>query len=77
MATATKTRGTQKLLLSPEEVAEALGIGPTSARGMIRDGELRGLRVGRLVKVPVSELEAYIERRLQEADERSGGNGPH
>jgi excisionase family DNA binding protein len=77
VATETKSRGAEQLLYSPEEVAQALGVGPTFARGLIREGELRGVRIGRLLKVPVTEVEAYIARRVQEADERAGGNGPH
>jgi excisionase family DNA binding protein len=61
VTTETKSRGAERLLYSPEEVAQALGVGPTFARGLIREGELRDIRIGRLLKVPVTEVEAYIE----------------
>jgi excisionase family DNA binding protein len=89
MATATKKRGAPKLLLSPQEVADSLGVGATFARGLIKDGDLRGVKVGRLTKVPVSEVERYVlgssrpgvrfaslRRRGPQARSRAGTCGP-
>jgi excisionase family DNA binding protein len=73
MATATKSRGADKLLLSPEEVAEVLGVGPTFARDLIRRGELPSVRMGRLVKVPTVAIERYISRLLEA--EQAGTSG--
>jgi excisionase family DNA binding protein len=49
-----------KLLLRPEEVAEALGISKSKAYQMIRSGELPSvvLTGGRLVRVPAVALTA-------------------
>lgn len=49
-----------KLLLRPEEVAEALGISKSKAYQLIRSGDLPSivLKGGRLVRVPAAALAA-------------------
>ncbi len=34
-------------LLSPEEVAELLGVTPNTVRAWLRDGSLKGIKLGR------------------------------
>jgi excisionase family DNA binding protein len=50
-----------KLALTPVEAASALGMSRDSFDRYVRD-ELRLVRKGRLVLVPVSELEQWIDR---------------
>jgi excisionase family DNA binding protein len=50
-----------RLALSVEEAAEALSISRDTFDREVRD-ELRLVRVGRRLLVPVSELERYLER---------------
>jgi excisionase family DNA binding protein len=49
-------------MLTPEQAAAALGIGRTTAYALIKSGELRSLRIGRLRRVPADEIDAYTAR---------------
>lgn len=50
-----------RLALTPAEAASAIGISEDSFNRHVRD-ELRLVRRGRLVLVPVSELERWLDR---------------
>lgn len=50
------------ILLRVEEVARRLQIGRTKAYELIDTRELRSVRIGRAVRVPVAELHAYVSR---------------
>ena len=66
---------TQRLLLNVNEVASLLGCGRTYVYGMIQQGEPPVVKLGRLTRVPVSELEEFIRKQvfLQEGDLESNG----
>ncbi len=49
-----------KLLLTIPEAAELLGIGKTLAWSLVQQGELPSVRLGRLVRIPRVELEAWV-----------------
>jgi excisionase family DNA binding protein len=49
--------------LSPEEIAEALGIVPATVREWLKKGELKGMKLGRLWRVKESDLEAFLESK--------------
>jgi excisionase family DNA binding protein len=49
-------------LLSSKEVAAILGIAPRTVRRRCEDGDLRHLRIGKLIKIPESALNAYMRR---------------
>jgi excisionase family DNA binding protein len=51
-----------RVMLTPEQAAEALGIGRTTVFALIKNGELRSLLIGRLRRVPADEIDAYTER---------------
>jgi excisionase family DNA binding protein len=55
----------ERLLLSPDQVAEALGIGRSRTYALIAQGDLPSIRVGRLIRVPVDRLRAWIEAKDQ------------
>lgn len=57
-----------KLLLSMDEVAESLGCGKTHAYSLIADGHIKSVKIGRLRKVPSSELERYVQALLDSQD---------
>ena len=57
----------EKLLLSPEEVAEALGVCRSRVYDLMRSCELVSFRIGRVRRVPVAALRAYVERLTDEA----------
>lgn len=50
-----------KRLLTPEEVAERLAVTPRSIRIWLRQGKLKGVRVGRLWRIRERDLEAFLE----------------
>jgi excisionase family DNA binding protein len=50
------------LLLKPEEAAEALGIARTRVYQLMRVGELRSVKIGKLRRIPVAALQAYVEQ---------------
>jgi excisionase family DNA binding protein len=57
----------EKLLLSPEEAAEALGVGRSRVYDLIRTRQLVSVRIGKSRRVPVAAVHAYVER-LTERD---------
>jgi len=50
-----------RLLLRPEEVAQALGIGRSQAYSLLSSGEIESIRIGRSRRVPVEALERWLE----------------
>jgi excisionase family DNA binding protein len=52
-----------RLLLSTAEVADALGISERFAKNLVYSGELASLKVGRLRRVYVGDVYAWIERQ--------------
>ena len=59
-------------LLSTEDAAQRLGLHPETVRRFLREGVLRGVKIGRNHRIEESELAAYIER-LKQAQNGSGG----
>lgn len=50
-------------MLKPRAVAETLEVTPRTVVRWITSGDLRGVKVGRVWRVPEKELEAYLKRR--------------
>jgi excisionase family DNA binding protein len=48
--------------VSVEAAAKLLSVGRTTMFGLIRSGEVRTVTIGRRRLVPVSEVDAYVER---------------
>jgi len=48
-------------LLKPEEAAEILGVNPGTVRRWLREGKLKGVKVGRLWRITEEDLKAFIE----------------
>ena len=55
-------RQRDKLLLTAEEAAQALGVGRSTMYGLIRDGAVASVRIGRLRRVPAESLVEYVDR---------------
>jgi excisionase family DNA binding protein len=51
------------MLLKILEVAAELGLAPKTIRALIKRGELRGVRIGRMWRVDSDDLEVFIARR--------------
>ena len=52
--------GVEQLLFSVPQAAQALDLGTTYTRGLIRTNALRSVRVGRRVLVTRADLEAFV-----------------
>ena len=51
----------ERLLLSPEEAAEVLGVGRSRVYDLMRRRELASVRIGKSRRVPVAAVRAYVE----------------
>lgn len=51
-----------KLMLTPEEAAEALGVGRSTLYDLLRLQEIRSVKIGRSRRIPVSALRDFAER---------------
>ncbi len=52
----------EKMLLTVPEAAERLGVGRSFLYNVIQRGELVTVKLGRARRVPVAELNHYVER---------------
>ncbi len=55
-----------RLLLSPAEAEERLGISHWKMYDLLNSGEIQSLKMGSSRKIPVAVLEAYIAGKLAE-----------
>jgi excisionase family DNA binding protein len=56
-------------LLTAREAADALGVGIRTVHNALRDGRLRGFRVGpKLFKIPRSALAAFVQPAAEDPD---------
>lgn len=55
-----------KLLLTVPEAASALGVGRSVVYELLLAGDLSGIRIGRARRIPVHELERFINTRLEQ-----------
>ncbi len=59
IASSNPTPPVQRLALSVDECAQAVGLSSRYVRTLIQRGQLRVLRVGRRVLVPIAEVERF------------------
>lgn len=57
-----------RLLLKVEEAADRLGIGRSTVYELVASGELRSVKVGRAIRIPVIELQRWIATQIGPAD---------
>ncbi|WP_084606149.1 helix-turn-helix domain-containing protein [Agreia bicolorata] len=60
----------EKLMLTPEEVAESLGIGRSTVYGLLRLRLISSVKIGRSTRVPVSSLREYADSLAETASAR-------
>jgi excisionase family DNA binding protein len=53
-------------LLTPRQAWTTLGVSKGTFYALLRDGAIASLRIGKARRVPVSEIERFIEARLLE-----------
>ncbi len=63
-------------VLTVQEVADYLKVTTKTVYELVRQGELPSFRIGRAVRCRQSAVEAFIERRLEEASPRSEKGTP-
>ena len=56
-----------RLLLTPEDAAELLGVGRTKLYELLRLGAIESVRIGRARRVPADALHDYVTRLRTEA----------
>lgn len=52
--------------LSPQQIADRLGVSRQSVYRMLDRGDLVGFRVGTARRIRVSDLQSYIEERVND-----------
>lgn len=61
--------GTTRLLTSVCGAAEMLAVSVRAVERLLADGRLRSLKVGRLRRIRISDVEAYVERLAEDDDQ--------
>jgi excisionase family DNA binding protein len=56
-----ETTGVVRLLLRPEEVAQALNVGRSTVFELMRTGELRSVKIGALRRVPTDAVTEFLD----------------
>lgn len=56
------------LLLTVAEAGQRLSLGRTTVYGLVASGELRAVHVGRSVRIPLAEIEAFASRLIAESE---------
>ncbi len=57
----------QSILLSPQQFADRLSISRWTVYAWLQEGRLRSVKIGRLRRIPASEVERIVQEGLQEA----------
>jgi excisionase family DNA binding protein len=58
----------ERLLLSPDEVAESLGVCRSRVYDLMRTRVLPSVKIGRARRVPVSAVRAYVDQLTDSSD---------
>ena len=49
-----------QLMLPPAEAARVIGVGRTTLYALMRDGQVRAVKIGRRTLISIAELERYV-----------------
>jgi excisionase family DNA binding protein len=60
----------EKLMLTPEEVADSLGIGRSTVYDLLRINAIASVKIGRSRRIPVASLRDYAERVVTAGEQR-------
>lgn len=61
-----------RLAVTYHEAAKSLGVCERAVWQLVKDGELRAVRIGRSVRIPVKELNQFVADRSQAVDAEGG-----
>ena len=56
----------EKLLVSPEEAAEMLGVGRSRVYDLMRTRQLQSVRIGKSRRVPLTAVHAFVARLTEQ-----------
>jgi excisionase family DNA binding protein len=56
----------ERVLLTAEEVAEALHVGRCTVYDLLRTNQLRSFKIGKLRRIPVDAVHEFIKRMAEE-----------
>jgi excisionase family DNA binding protein len=59
-----------KLLYTPSEAADLLGVSRSTLYELLRAGTLASVRIGRSRRIPATALTAYVDQLTDRADAR-------
>jgi excisionase family DNA binding protein len=62
-------------LLSPDETCELIGVRRTTLYRLLDAGEIASIRVGRLRRIPLERLRAWVDKKVVEEAEAQGTRG--
>lgn len=75
MKPAVETEAVRRLLLTPEQAAQALGIGRSFVYELLRSGQLESVRIGTCRRVPEAALHDFVEQLRSIEPEAAGVRG--
>jgi excisionase family DNA binding protein len=55
----------EPLLLNTMEAAARLRVGRSTMQQLIRDKQIKAFKIGRVLRVPLSSIDAYIAKQLK------------
>ena len=58
-----------KMLLSPDETCEALGVKRSHLFKMLETGDIPSIKIGRLRRIPVEGLRTWVNKQVVEQNE--------
>jgi excisionase family DNA binding protein len=61
----TETTNPNALVMGVEETARTLSVSPCTVRTMVKSGELKSLRIGNRIRIPVAEVHDFIRRNVE------------
>ena len=64
-----------KLLLSPDETCELLGVKRGTLYKMLDTGEIASFRIGSLRRIPLERLRQWVDKKVSEEAEAQGTSG--
>lgn len=56
----------ERLLLTAEEVADALNIGRCTVYDLIRTGQIQSFKIGKLRRIPVEAVHEFARRMIDQ-----------
>lgn len=68
MAVAEVPERVEREILSPEELADYLGIARSTAYELLRTGEIRSFKLGRLRRIRRRDVEQFVEKLASDPD---------